>query len=304
MADRQRVGFIGLGTMGKPMAKRVLQGGFPLTVCDVVPAPVQELVKLGAAAADTPKDVAAASEVIITMLPNSPHVQEVVLGKNGVIEGLRHGGILIDMSTIEPAVTRKVAAEVAARGGRMIDAPVGKSSSAAADGTLTIMVGGDPAILEEVRPILATMGTSIFHCGDIGAGAMVKLVNNLMASVIIAAVSEGLVLGVKGGVKPETMLQVIGTSGAASFHLNNTFPKQVLSGNLQPGFMMDLMHKDLTLITSTASHLGVPLPVTNLCRELATMARQKGLGKLDWTSLISLYEEWAGVEVRLERPAS
>lgn len=301
MAERQRVGFIGLGTMGRPMAKRVLQAGFPLTVCDVLAEPMEELVKLGAAAADSPRAVAEASQVVITMLPNSPHVEEAILGKGGVIEGLKPGAVVIDMSTIEPAVTRKVAEAVAARGGRMLDAPVGKSSAAAAEGTLTIMVGGDEATFQECRHILATMGTSIFHCGGIGAGATVKLVNNLMASVIIAAVAEGLTLGVKAGVKPETMIQVLGTSGASSFHLTNTFPSKALKGDLQPGFMLDLAYKDLGLIASTAANVGVPLPVTSLVRELAGMARQKGLGKLDWTSLIKLYEEWAGVEVRLGR---
>ncbi len=299
MAGKQRVGFIGLGTMGKPMAKRVLLGGFPLTVYDIVKAPVEELASLGARAAASPKEVARASDVVCTIVPNSPHVEQVILGKDGVMEGLRPGGIIVEMSTIEPTVTRKVAAEVVARGCRMIDSPVGKGMAEAAAGTLTVMVGGDESTLDEVRPILATMGDSIFHCGDIGAGITTKVVNNLMASVIIAAISEGLTLGVKGGVKVETLLEVIGTSGARSFHLTDTFPKRVLSGNFQPGFLMDLMHKDLSVITATGSQLGVPLPVTNLCRELSLMARQRGLGREDWTTLIKLYEEWAGVHVRL-----
>lgn len=299
MAGVQRVGFIGLGTMGKPMAKRVLQGGYPLTVFDVVKAPVDELADMGANAAASPREVAQNSDVVCTILPNSPHVEQVVLGKDGVMDGLKPGGIVVEMSTIEPAVTRKVAAEVVARGGRMIDAPVGKGAAEAAQGTLTIMVGGDYSTFEEVKPILATMGDSIFHCGDIGAGITVKVVNNLMASVIIAAISEGLTLGVKGGVKVETLLEVISTSGARSFHLTDTFPKRVLSDNVQPGFLMDLMHKDLSVITATGSQLGVPLPVTNVVRELSQIARQKGLGRQDWTTLIKVYEEWAGVQVRL-----
>lgn len=300
MVGKQRVGFIGLGTMGKPMAKRILQGGYPLAVYDIVRAPVEELAALGAKAAGSPKEVAESSDVVCSIVPNSPHVEQVVLGKDGVLEGLKPGGIVVEMSTIEPAVTRKVAAEVIARGRRMIDAPVGKGMAEAAAGTLTVMVGGDYSTFEEVKPILATMGDSIFHCGDIGSGITVKVVNNLMASLIIAAISEGLTLGVKGGVKVETLLEVISTSGARSFHLTDTFPKRVLRDDVQPGFLMDLMHKDLSVITATGSQLGVPLPLTNLCRELSLIARQKGLGKQDWTTLIKVYEEWAGVRVRLD----
>ena len=301
MAEKQKVGFIGLGTMGKPMAKRVLlHGGFPLTVHDVVHAPVQELVAEGAGAAGSPKAVAETSDVVITMLPNSSDVEEVVLGEDGVIEGLRPGAVLIDMSTIDPAVTKRVAGEIAARGGRMLDAPVGKSSPAAVDGTLTIMVGGDEATFEECRSILDSMGTFIVHCGESGAGASMKLAHNLIGCLIVAAVSEGLALGARAGLKPDTMLHVIGNSGPSSFHLVNTFPKQVLKGNLQPGFMLDLAYKDLGLIEAMGEKLGVPLPVAHLTRELFSMARQKGLGRQDWTSLLTLYEEWAGVKVRLE----
>ena len=302
MADKQRVGFIGLGTMGKPMARRVLlYGEYPLTVYDVVPAPVDELSNAGATAAASPRAVAEASDVVITMLPNSPHVEAAILGENGVLEGLRPSTIVIDMSTIDPAVTRKVAARVAEKGARMLDAPVGKSSPAAVDGTLTIMVGGDEATFEECRPILSTMGTTIVHCGETGAGEAMKLTHNLMGCLIVAAVSEGLALGARAGLKPDLMLDVIGHSGPSSFHLVNTFPKQVLSGNLEPGFMMDLMYKDLGLISAMGSDLGVPLPLANLTREVVSMARREGLGKLDWTALLTLYEKWAGVQVRLDK---
>ncbi|HEX9015523.1 MAG TPA: NAD(P)-binding domain-containing protein, partial [Chloroflexota bacterium] len=218
MAERPNVGFIGLGAMGLPMAKRVLlHGSYPLTVLDVVPGRVEEMVGLGARPAGSPRAVAQGSEVVITMLPSSPDVEKVVLGEAGVLEGLKPGSVLIEMSTIDPAVTKAVAARVGAKGGRMLDAPVGRNSFSAAEGTLSIMVGGDAATLEECRPILATMGSSIVHCGPAGAGEAMKLTHNLMGCLIDTAIAEGLALGAKAGLSPEAMLSVIGNGGASSF---------------------------------------------------------------------------------------
>jgi 2-hydroxy-3-oxopropionate reductase len=194
-----RVGFIGLGTMGKPMAHNMLKAGYALIVPDIQAAPVSELCEFGARAAATPQEVADQADFVITMLPSSPHVEAVVLGDQGPMQGLGRDSIYIDMSTIEPAVTRKLAALLAELGVRMLDTPVSRGQPAALADTLSIMGGGDEATLEVCRPVLQTIGTDIFSCGPIGCGALMNVVNNLMAAIIVVAVCEGVVMGVKGG---------------------------------------------------------------------------------------------------------
>src|SRR5262245_28124330 len=191
------VGFIGLGTMGAPMARNVMMKGHRLVVYDTQPAAVQSLVEAGARAAATPEEVAAASDVVITMLPDAPDVERVALGANGIVQGIRAGTVYIDMSTIDPATTRKVGAAIAAKGAAMIDSPVGKTADAAVSGTLTLMVGGPPDVIGRVRPVLDCMGTDFFHCGELGAGQTIKLINNLLATCIAEATFEGLVTGIK-----------------------------------------------------------------------------------------------------------
>lgn len=296
--ERPRVGFIGLGTMGEPMARNVLRGGFPLTVYDRRSEPVQRLVQVGASAGASPQDVAERSDIVITMLPDSPDVEAVVLGPEGVLAGLRPGAVYIDMSTIDPRVTRRLAEQVQSRGAEMLDAPVGRGSAEAAAGRLLIMVGGDPAVVERCRPVLLTMGDTIYYCGPLGSGITVKVVNNLLSASILVATAEAVVLGVRAGVAVETLLKVLSGTAAANWHLANTFRRKVFAGDFQPGFKIDLAYKDLGLALGLAGDLRVPTPVGALCRELYNLARAQDKGALDWGAYIQLLEELTGVRAR------
>lgn len=295
-----RIGFIGLGTMGRPMAMNLVKRGYVLHVCDRVPSAVDTLVRSGAQAAGTPRDAAVASNVIITMLPNSPDVDEVVLGTDGVIYGARPGTLVIDMSTIDPATTRKVGAALVARGIRMLDAPVGRTSTHAEQGKLLIMVGGEEKDLKEAQPIFEALGDTIVYCGPLGAGETMKLVNNFLSTAAAVITAEGLALGVKAGLRLETILDVVRGTTATNGHLSGTFPARAFKGNFEPGFMIDLAHKDLGLALNLGTTLNVPLPVGAACREVYTQARAAGLGRLDWSGIVRILEAQTGVELRLK----
>ena len=241
------VGFIGLGTMGAPMARNLLRKGHRLVVADVQPAAVSELTAAGARAAATPREVAAASDIVITMLPDAPDVLRVALGDDGVVAGIRPGAVYIDMSTIDPQTTRTVGTAIVAKGAAMIDSPVGKTADAAVAGTLTLMVGGDAEVVARCRPVLDCMGTDFFHCGQLGAGQTMKLVNNLLATAVSEASIEALVTGVKAGLALETMMSVLGTTMAWNNALAIALPKRPLAGDFAPGFMMKLAEKDCRL---------------------------------------------------------
>jgi 4-hydroxybutyrate dehydrogenase/sulfolactaldehyde 3-reductase len=295
------IGFIGLGAMGRPMAKNLIRkGNYKLRVFDYVQASVDELVALGADQANSSAEVAEGSDVIILMLPNSPDVEAAMLGAGGVLEGLRAGAIVIDMSTIDPAVTRKAAAAVEAKGGRMLDAPVGRATSNAVDGTLLIMVGGDEALFEECKPILSCMGSDLVHCGPIGSGETVKIVNNMLTGIIVTANAEALTLGVKAGVKLETLLEVLRSTAANNGHLHTTYPVKALKGDLTPGFATRLAFKDMNLALSLGSQTNVPLAVAAASTQLFNMARGLGHDNHDYTSVISVVEDCAGIKVRAE----
>jgi len=292
------VGFVGLGTMGKPMAHNVRRLDFPLTVYDVRPEPVAELVAAGARAAGSPREAALDADIVITMLPDSSDVRAAVLGPGGVLEGLRAGAVLMEMSTIDPTVTREVAAAVQAKGARMIDAPVGRSSAAAAEGTLIIMAGGDPDTVGYCRPVLEALGSTIHHCGPLGAGATTKIVNNLVSSSILLVVAEAVVLGVKAGLTPEVMLQVLSGTGAGCWQLENTFKGKVFRGDFEPGFKVDLAHKDLGLALNLARECDVPLFVGGLARQLYQLARAQGKGDQDCGAYTTVLEQLARVNAR------
>jgi len=293
------VGFIGLGTMGAPMARNILAKGHALTVFDVVPTAVAALVAAGARAAATAANVAEASEIVITMLPDAPDVERVALGAEGIVEGLRKGAIYVDMSTIDPATTRKVAAAVRAKGAAMIDSPVGKTADAAVAGTLTLMVGGDAADIARVRPVLDCMGTDFFHCGELGAGQTIKLINNLLATCIAEASIEALVAGTKAGITLDTMMAVFRTTMAWSSQLAVAMPKRPLAGDFSPGFMMKLAHKDCRLALQMAEGLGVTAPVGRAALASLEQGLARGLANDDVGALLKLREESAGVRVRL-----
>ena len=291
------IGFIGLGIMGKPMAKNLLKAGHKLVVYDIVAPHVGELVQAGATAGESPKDVASRSELIITMLPNSPHVKQAVLGKNGVIEGAKPGSVLVDMSSIAPLVSREVAAELATKGIEMLDAPVSGGEPKAIDGTLAIMVGGKEAVFEKVKDVLLKMGASAVLCGEIGAGNVTKLANQIIVALNIAAMSEAFVLATKSGVDPERVFNAIKGGLAGSTVLNAKAP-MVLEGNYKPGFRIELHIKDLQNALDTAHEIGVPIPLTSQVMEMMQALKVDGKQAQDHGGLIQLYEELAGVRVR------
>lgn len=294
----QRIGFIGLGAMGRPMAKNVLKGGFTLAVHDIVPEPVRELVALGAETRATPREVARDADAVITMLPDSPDVEAVLLGPDGVAQGAPPGTIVVDMSTIDPATTRKVAGALGARGLRFVDAPVGRTSAHAEAGTLFIMVGGDPADVAAVDRLLRTMGTDLVHCGPTGTGITMKVVNNYLSCASSVLTAECLVLGVKAGLRLETMLQVMTSTAAKTAHLEMTYPAKAFRGDFTPGFLIDLAHKDLGIGLRLGAEQQVPLSMGAAAREVYSAARARGKGRLDYTGVVTLLEELAGVEVR------
>jgi 3-hydroxyisobutyrate dehydrogenase len=298
-----QIGFIGIGVMGRPMTLNLLKAEHHVTIYARHPQKpeVQEVLNEGAKLAPSPRAVAMASEIVITMLPNSPQVEEVVTGPQGILEGARKGLIIVDMSTIAPAVSRKLAQTVSARGVHFLDAPVSGGSQGAVNGTLTIMVGGEREIFEQVLPALEAMGKkeNIFHVGPGGAGEVVKIVNNILCGAIAAAIAESFVLGVKAGADVETMAKVIGVSSGASWQLSNQFPLRAFNGSFQPGFMTDLLHKDLGLALDLAAENSTPVALTALTRQMYEMARAAGYGRNDYTSLLKVLEEMAGVEVRI-----
>jgi 4-hydroxybutyrate dehydrogenase / sulfolactaldehyde 3-reductase len=294
-----QVGFIGLGTMGAPMAKNVMKGGHALTVHDVNEAAVRGLVDAGAKAARSPKEVAAASEVVITMLPDGPDVERVAFGSDGLVCGLRANAIYVDMSTIDPAVTRKVGAAVASRGAVMIDSPVGKTAEFAVQGKLTLMVGGPADAIARVRPVLDCMGTDFFHCGELGAGEAMKLINNLLATVLLEASSEALVAGVKAGLTLDTMLSVMKTTMAWNNQMAMAMQKRPLLGDFAPGFMLKLAHKDCRLALAMYESLGVSANAGRAALTSLDEGRRKGMDDLDVGALLKLREDEAHVMVRL-----
>lgn len=291
------IGFIGLGIMGKPMAKNLLKAGHSLVVYDILDAPVKELVQAGATAGSSPKDVALRNKVIITMLPNSPHVKQAVLGKDGVIEGAKPGSVLVDMSSIAPLASREVAAELAKVGVEMLDAPVSGGEPKAIDGTLAIMVGGKEAVFESVKDVLLKMGASAVLCGDIGAGNVTKLANQIIVALNIAAMSEALVLATKAGVDPERVFDAIKGGLAGSTVLNAKAP-MVLVGNYKPGFRIELHIKDLQNALDTAHETATPIPLTSQVMEMMQALKVEGKQADDHGGLIQLYEKLAGTKVR------
>jgi 3-hydroxyisobutyrate dehydrogenase-like beta-hydroxyacid dehydrogenase len=295
------VGFIGLGTMGGPMAMNVLRKGHRLTVFDISDKAVAALTAAGASAAGSPKAVAAASEVVITMVPDAPDVERVALGPDGIIAGIRPGTVYIDMSTIDPQTTQRVGAAIAAKGAHMIDSPVGKTAEHAVAGTLTLMVGGPAAIVARVRPILDCMGTDFFHCGALGMGEAMKLANNLLATTLCEATAEALVAGAKAGLTLETMLSVMKTTMAWNNQLAIAMQARPLKGDFKPGFMLKLAHKDCRLALQMNRNLGLPATVGHATLKTLDDGLAKGAGDSDVGVLLKLREAEAGVEVRLPR---
>jgi 2-hydroxy-3-oxopropionate reductase len=292
-----KIGFVGLGIMGKPMAKNLLKAGHQLVVYDINPEPVKELATAGAEAAASAKAVAQKTELVITMLPNSPHVKAAVLGPNGILEGAKRGTILVDMSSIAPLAAQEVAAKAAEKGVEMLDAPVSGGEPKAIDGTLSIMVGGKKEIFEKCQGILGKMGASVVLCGDIGAGNTTKLANQIIVALNIAAMSEALVLGAKAGVNPETIYKAIRGGLAGSTVLDAKAP-MVLNGNFKPGFRIELHIKDLANAIDTGHEVGMPLPLTSQVMEIMQALKVDGKAGNDHSVIVQFYEKLAKIEAR------
>jgi 3-hydroxyisobutyrate dehydrogenase len=297
-----QVGFIGIGVMGRPMTLNLLKAEHHVTIFARHPEKpeVLEVLNSGAKLAPSPRAVAMASDIVITMLPDSPQVEQVIAGPQGLFEGARKGLIIVDMSTISPAMSRKLAQQASNYGVHLLDAPVSGGSQGAINGTLTIMAGGESEIFEKARPVLEAMGKkeNIFHVGPNGAGEIIKLVNNVLCGTIAAAISESFVLGVKAGADVDAMTKIISVSTGGSWQLANQFPIRAFNGSFQPGFMTDLLYKDLGLALELAAENTVPVAMTALTRQMYEMARAEGFGRDDYTSLMKVLEQMAGVEVR------
>jgi 2-hydroxy-3-oxopropionate reductase len=292
----ERVGFIGLGIMGMPMARNLMDSGYELTVHNRSPEKAEELGKEGAAVAETPREVAQKSDVVITMLPDSPQVREVVADENGVLEGISEGALLIDMSTISPVVTEELAEAVKEKGASMLDAPVSGGDVGAIDGTLSIMVGGDEQDFERAMPLFEAMGKTITHVGPVGAGQVTKAANQVVVALTIEAVSEALVLGSAGGVSPEKILDVL-SGGLAGNKVMEVKREKFLSHTFDPGFRSELHHKDLGIALAAGREYGVVLPVTAIVDQMLLSMRRKGWGGEDHSALLRIIEDLSQHEV-------
>jgi len=292
-----KLGFIGLGIMGKPMAKNLLKAGYELVVYDIIPENVAEVVAAGATAATSSKEVASLCPLVITMLPNSPHVRAVVLGEEGILCGAKEGTIIVDMSSIAPAASQELAKACAEKGVKLLDAPVSGGEPKAIDGTLSIMVGGDEGVFEEVKDVLLKMGASAVLCGDIGAGNTTKLANQVIVALNIAAVSEAFMLSTKAGVDPIRVFEAIKGGLAGSTVMNAKVP-MITEGNFKPGFKVDLHIKDLKNALDTGHEVGAPLPFTAQALEILQYLHAHDCGQDDHSAIAKYYEALAGDEIR------
>jgi 2-hydroxy-3-oxopropionate reductase len=290
------VGFIGLGIMGKPMARNLMKAGYPLVVHNRSRAAVDELTKEGAQSAASSKEVAQRAEVLITMLPDSPDVELVYAGENGVFAGARAGMLLIDMSSISPVVARKLAADAEKHGCEMLDAPVSGGEAGAVSASLSIMIGGKATAVERAMPIFQALGKNIVHVGDAGAGQVTKAANQMVVGTTIAIVSEALVLAAKAGVDPAKVRQAL-LGGFAQSKILEAHGQKMLERNFKPGFRIRLHEKDMKIALSTGSEYGVPLMVTSQVAQMMTAMKSMGNGDLDHSGLVKFVEELAKTDL-------
>jgi 2-hydroxy-3-oxopropionate reductase len=286
----ERIGFIGLGTMGKPMARNLMKAGYPLNLLTRTRAKIEDLIAAGGAWYDTPKEIARHSDIVITMLPDSPDVDLVVAGKDGVLGGARTGTLIIDMSTISPVTARKLALDVAVRGCDFLDAPVSGGEGGAINGTLSIMVDGSEATFTRALPLFQALGQTILRIGDAGAGQTCKAANQIITSITIEAISEALVFAAKCGADPAQVRQAL-LGGSAQSRLLETAGQRMLDRNFKPGFRMALHRKDLDIVLSAAKEYGASVPVASQVREMMTAMLNSGRGEMDNSSLVLLLEE-------------
>jgi 2-hydroxy-3-oxopropionate reductase len=288
----ERVGFVGLGIMGKPMATNLLDAGYNLSVHNRSPEKALELGEAGASVAKSPKEVAQNADIIITMLPDSPQVSEVIAGEGGVLEGITEGSLVIDMSTISPVVTEELSEAIKEKGASMLDAPVSGGDVGAIDGTLSIMVGGEEADFHRAKPLFEAMGKTITHVGPVGAGQVTKAANQVVVALTIEAVCEALVLGSAGGVAPEKVLEVL-SGGLAANKVMEVKREKFLSHNFEPGGKVEFHRKDLGIALAAGREYGVVLPVTAVVYQMLEALIARGRGGWDHSALLTLVEDLA-----------
>jgi 3-hydroxyisobutyrate dehydrogenase-like beta-hydroxyacid dehydrogenase len=292
-----KVGFIGLGTMGTPMAHNLLKNGYEVTVYNRTKEKTNILKEEGAIVANSPKAVAEQSEIVFTMLTADAAVEEVILGENGILSGAFPGLIVVDSSTISPSTSKKVAGELIKHDVEMLDAPVTGSEPQAIEGILTFMVGGKKEIFEKCQPLFSVMGQNAYYMGEHGKGSYTKLANNTMAAINLLSFSEGITMATKAGIDPELFVKVIAGGGARSGMVENKAEK-VMNRDFTPHFMAQLIHKDLGLAANVAKELEISTPVLALVKEIFQIAKAKGYGAEDMSAVIKCYEEWAGITVK------
>jgi 2-hydroxy-3-oxopropionate reductase len=293
----EKVGFIGLGIMGKPMARNLMEAGYDLVLYNRTLAKAEELARGGGAeVARSPREVAENSETIVTMLPDSPDVRDVVVGEDGVLAGIKEGALLVDMSTISPVVTEELAAMVKERGASMLDAPVSGGDVGAEEGTLSIMVGGEEEDFERAKALFEVMGKTVTHVGPTGAGQVTKAANQVVVALTIEAVSEALVLGSRGGVAPEKILDVL-SGGLAGNKVMEVKREKFLSHTFDPGFRSELHHKDLGIALAAGREYGVALPVTAIVDQMLLVMKRKGWGAEDHSALLRVIEDLSQHEI-------
>ncbi|HXU88494.1 MAG TPA: NAD(P)-dependent oxidoreductase [Methylomirabilota bacterium] len=291
------IAFLGLGTMGGAMARRLVQRGFGVAGYDVSFERCDAATRSGVTVAKSPAAAVEGAEIVLSSLPNPAAIRAAYLGPDGAVSALRSGAILIDLSTIDPATWRDVADAATARGAEALGAPVSGGPAEAGSGRLVFLVGGAPAVLERARPVLEALGAEIHHLGPLGAGHIVKLVNNVMSMCNVAVAAEAMVLGVKAGMDPQRLFDVLSTSGGRSHHFLKRFPN-VLAGDFTPHFSIALSRKDLSLALQMAETLGVPMLTASTVRQVYEAAAAQGLDTLDMAAVTTLYEQWAAVTVR------
>ena len=296
----KKIGFIGLGIMGMPMAHNLIKAGFEVIVYNRTTSKAEQMVSKGAKKADSPKEVAEKSPVVITIVSDTPDVESVILGKNGVIEGIKPDSVVIDMSTISPQATQKIATRLREKGAYMLDAPVSGGEQGAINGTLSIMVGGDAKIFERCRPILEAMGKSIIHVGPNSIGQTVKLMNQILVAGTLNAVVEALIFAQKAGVDLEKALEAVKGGAAGSWQLSNLAPR-IIKRDFRPGFMVDLIQKDLGLVMGAAEVVKTPLPVTSFIHQMYYSLQSAGEGRDGTQALVKVLERITGVEVKQDK---
>lgn len=293
----ESVGFIGVGMMGTPMLRNLVGAGYRVVAYDIDPEAMRRAVECGAEAASSVREVAERCNPVITILPKSDDVEEVVLGPEGVLEHGREGLVLIEMTTAYPLSTEKIAGALAKKGMRVLDAPVSGGISGAEKGTLSIMVGGDPDLFETVRPLLEAMGKNVFYMGGVSSGHTMKAVNNFLSACSMTATSEALAIATKAGLEPKRVVEVLQASSGRSYATDYKFPRYVLPRTFDDGFRLELLDKDLNILTSLGREIGVPTFIASIVQQIVSLAVRQGYGKRGHTSIAEFIESWAGVRI-------